>query len=61
MEIELQGEYWFDENGNTMYADGDVGDMNHEAYVIQRCVGEITSIFDIYSEDNILESDTWRN
>jgi hypothetical protein len=36
-EIIPDGEYWFDESGNTMYADGDVGDMNHESYVIQRC------------------------
>jgi len=35
------GEHWIDEDGNLMYADGDIGDMNHEAYVIQRARGEI--------------------
>lgn len=35
------GEHWIDEDGNLMYADGDIGDMNHEAYVVQRARGEI--------------------
>lgn len=35
------GEHWIDEDGNLMYADGDIGDMNHEAYVIQRARNEI--------------------
>lgn len=30
------GEHWIDEDGGLMYADGDIGDMNHEAHVIQR-------------------------
>lgn len=51
--ITIQGEYWFDEYGHSMYADGDIGDMNHEMYVIQRCslsiadrLGMDTSRFD---------------
>ena len=32
----IRGEWWIDESGNAMFADGDVGDMNHEAYVIQQ-------------------------
>ena len=43
--VSLSGEYWFDDSGTTMYADGDVGDMNHEAYVIQRCNAEILDHF----------------
>ena len=43
--VSLSGEYWFDDSGTTMYADGDVGDMNHEAYVIQRCNSEILDHF----------------
>lgn len=50
METTIRGEYWFDESGNTMYADGDVGDMNHESYVIQRCAGEVCSHFDCYMD-----------
>jgi len=33
-ENNLRGEYWIDEGGGTYYADGDVGDYNHEAHVI---------------------------
>lgn len=54
--IYLSGEYWFDDSGTTMYADGDVGDMNHEAYVIQACNNAILSHFDIYSENDSIES-----
>lgn len=54
--VSIDGEYWFDESGNTMYADGDVGDMNHEAYVIQRCAGEVASHFDIYTDEPNMES-----
>lgn len=43
--VSLSGEYWFDDSGTNMYADGDVGDMNHEAYVIQRCNAEILDHF----------------
>jgi len=63
--IYLKGEYWFDDSGTAMYADGDVGDMNHEAYVQQYCVGSVLSQFDIHDdseypslethEDEILE------
>jgi hypothetical protein len=46
----IKGEYWFDESGDPMYADGDIGDMNHEAYVQDRCAGEVLGYFDIYSD-----------
>ncbi len=39
----LNGEYWITQDGSTLYADGDVGDMNHESYVVdyvQRDVAE---------------------
>lgn len=32
---QLSGEFWIDESGNAIYADGDVGDYNHEGYVIE--------------------------
>jgi hypothetical protein len=34
----LRGEWWI-VDGQAIYADGDVGDMNHEAYVIQSIQG----------------------
>lgn len=49
--IVIRGEYWFNENGNAMYADGDVGDMNHESYVIQRCSQEVLDYFNMSSGD----------
>lgn len=48
--IYLHGEYWFDDSGDAMYADGDVGDMNHEAYVIQRCIYDVLGSFDIHDD-----------
>jgi len=47
----IKGEYWFDESGTPMYADGDVGDMNHEMYVQDRCAGDVLGYFNIYSDD----------
>lgn len=32
---ELSGEWWIDDGGSPMYADGDVGDMNHEMLVLE--------------------------
>jgi hypothetical protein len=29
------GEWWIGEDGNAMFADGDISDMNHEGYVMQ--------------------------
>lgn len=55
-ELPIKGEYWFDESGNAQYADGDVGDMNHEAYVIQQCGAEVASFFNLdeFHENNII-------
>lgn len=33
-ESSLRGEYWIDDSGESWYADGDVGDINHEGMVI---------------------------
>jgi hypothetical protein len=49
--IGLSGEYWFDDSGSTMYADGDVSDMNHEAYVIQACQGELLGHFNMSADE----------
>ena len=43
--IGLSGEYWFDEDGSTQYADGDISDRNHESYVIERCQSEVLGHF----------------
>lgn len=46
-----RGEWWIDEGGSTVFADGDVGDYNHEAIVIQSLAREILSHFGIEEED----------
>ena len=38
----LQGEYWFDESGTSMYADGDIGEVNHEGHVMQQMQSQYT-------------------
>ena len=30
----LRGEWWITDDGDALYADGDVGDMNHELYIM---------------------------
>lgn len=40
----IRGEYWI-VNGDVMFADGDVGDMNHEAYAVDHAAREIAEIF----------------
>jgi len=42
----IQGEWWF-QDGNAVYADGDVGDMNHEAYVIDILKRQILDALDV--------------
>lgn len=32
---EIRGEFWIDDDGQSMYADGDIGDIGHEGHVIQ--------------------------
>lgn len=46
-EILVSDEYWFDEYGSTMYANGDDGDMSHEMHVDQVVVGTILGYFNL--------------
>lgn len=39
-QAELRGEFWLI-GGQAVFADGDVGDMNHEGMVIQQMLGEL--------------------
>lgn len=43
---QLSGEWWIDESGNATFADGDVGDMNHEAVVIHQIQAKYAEDFD---------------
>lgn len=46
-----RGEYWIDETGTAHYADGDIGDVNHEGMVISmvqhRLASEAEEILDL--------------
>lgn len=46
----LSGEWWIDESGNNTFADGDVGDSNHEIVAFTTALGIDTESlsFDIY-------------
>lgn len=35
---QVQGEWWIDDSGSAMYADGNVGEYNHEMHVIESIV-----------------------
>lgn len=51
------GEYWY-ADGQLMFADGDIGDMNHESFAIQAATGKILDALDIEDNgDSILLSD----
>ena len=45
------GEWWIDDSGTALYADGDVGDMGHEAYVIDTLTRRLLSTMDIDTMD----------
>lgn len=41
--MSIQGEYWIDNNGHVQYADGDIGDQNHEGLAIHHVANEFIS------------------
>lgn len=48
----MRGEWWL-EDGTSMFADGDIGDMNHEGFVIDRAQREIADSLGDGFEDMI--------
>jgi hypothetical protein len=47
----ISGEWWIDQYGNSMFADGDVGDLNHESYVLETLLGSLLDWFDVDHEE----------
>jgi hypothetical protein len=45
------GEWWIDDSGTALYADGDVGDMGHEAYVIDTLTRRLLNAMDVDTDD----------
>jgi len=56
-----QGEYWITSGGQVMMADGDVGDYNHEGYVIESVRHDIVSNseFSHYADMEYIDWDEW--
>lgn len=50
----IRGEYWII-NGDVSFADGDVGDVNHEGYAIDHAKREILNHFNLDSDDEFLD------
>jgi len=48
---QLSGEFWITDSGQVMFADGDIGDYNHEAYVIE----SILSKYDLSWDGNMID------
>lgn len=53
----IMEEYWIDEYGQAYFADGDIGDMNHELYVIKKIIEDKLDIdyedYDFYDIMNM--------
>ena len=42
----MRGEWWIDEHGSALFADGDQSEMDHEGYVTERLTREILEVFE---------------
>lgn len=49
--ISIDGEYWITDDGDPIYADGDIGDKNHEVIVIEQCAGTLAAEFGLGCPD----------
>jgi len=57
----LDGEHWLDENGQAMYADGDIGDMNHEGYAQDQAIRDVASAFGVDAGDEYADIEDVHN
>jgi len=48
--MEIKGEYWITDSGDIIFADGDVGDFNHEGYIIDSLASLIADEVDFPSK-----------
>lgn len=51
---ELQGEWWINEDGTAIFADGDVGDANHETVIVLHCARQVLGIFEDSEHEHLL-------
>lgn len=50
MSLRLRGEYWITES-ETVFADGDVGDSNHQLYALEAAIRQISDHFSLDDEE----------
>jgi len=58
----VDGEWWITNTGEVLFADGDVGDYNHEAYVLEQIIGNHIDLDapespDMYNFQNMADED----
>lgn len=51
----ITGEYWITESGNVQFADGDVGDQNHESIVIGILGSQISDALGVYDDSEYFD------
>ena len=56
----LRGEYWIDDGGNLLEADGDIGAYNHEAHVIELLQYQISDKFGDYRDGEYVDWDRFK-
>jgi hypothetical protein len=56
----IRGEYWITDSG-VWFADGDVGDMNHEMYAVDHARRKILDAIGGNSEADFMDEDTFRD
>lgn len=54
---EMRGEYWIDDSGYAQYADGDIGDANHEGIALERLVREVLFTLGVEINDELRSLD----
>lgn len=59
LEMQMRGEWWIDDSGSAMFVDGDIGDMNHSAYVVDMVSRELLDMLGIDSNDEYVSLEEW--
>lgn len=52
MSVIIRGEYWVTDTNDLVFADGDVGDFNHEGYARETGIGLLLGMFGLDVPDN---------
>jgi len=51
--MSVTGEWWITDGGEAIFADGDIGDCNHEGVVIDHLVPDLARLVDIEIDDDV--------